>query len=130
MKDREEDARLNILPSLENGKVVVMDRYIYSNIAYQGALGIDIDLIDEKNKNFPVPDMVFFLDAPPEKGIGRINDARTGGTNIGYETADYLKKVYELYRRPEFNFMVTVDADRPVDTVQKEIMEKVFPLLA
>jgi len=126
IKDREEDATQNILPALDSGKVVVMDRYIYSNIAYQGALGIDIELIKEKNRKFPKPDILFFLDAPPETGIGRINDQRTGGANVGYEKIEYLQKVYEIYHSDEFNFMIRIDARKEIGEIQEEILEKVL----
>ena len=126
IKDREEDVAKNILPALARGIVVVMDRYIYSNIAYQGALGIDTQLIKEKNKKFPKPDMVFFLNAPPEKGLERISGGREGGANIGFEKADYLKKVYEIYCSDEFSFMIKVDARKEITEVHEEIFEKVL----
>ena len=111
------------------GRVVVMDRYIYSNIAYQGALGIDTRLIKEKNKTFPKPDMVFFLDAEPEKGLERISGSRAGGANVGFEKAGYLKKVYEIYNRPELDFMVRIDAVQGVEEVQRQIEQKVLSML-
>jgi len=125
IKDREEDVTKNILPALEAGSVVVMDRYIYSNIAYQGALGIDIELIRKKNRGFPKPDMLFFLEATPEKGIGRINDKR-GGANVGYEKIEYLQKVNEIYHGDEFDFMIRIDAGKKIAEIQEEILEKVL----
>jgi len=38
--DRQDDAEANISPSLQKGVTVIMDRYYYSNAAYQGAAGI------------------------------------------------------------------------------------------
>lgn len=125
IKDRQEDVTKNILPALEAGRVVVMDRYIYSNIAYQGALGIGIELIKEKNRNFPKPDVIFFLEAEPEKGIGRINDER-GGANVGYEKIEYLQKVNEIYHGDEFSFMIRIDAGKEIEEIQEEILEKVL----
>ena len=126
IKDRDEDVKQNILPALEAGRVVAMDRYIYSNIAYQGALGIDIELIKNKNRGFPKPDIVFFLEMPPEKGVERINDQRAGGANVGYEKIEYLQKVNEIYHGDEFNFMTRIDARKEIEEIQKEILEKVL----
>jgi dTMP kinase len=39
IKDRIDDSEQNILPSLKSGATVVMDRYFYSNAAYQGVSG-------------------------------------------------------------------------------------------
>src|SRR5512136_620436 len=40
VKDRRENVKKNLKPALAGGKVVVLDRYYFSTIAYQGAKGI------------------------------------------------------------------------------------------
>ena len=64
-----------IIPSFEENKVVILDRYIYSTIAYQGfAQGLGRDVIDHVNKIATggiVPDKVFLLDISPELSFER-----------------------------------------------------------
>ncbi|GMT43010.1 MAG: thymidylate kinase [bacterium] len=129
IKDRREDVENNILPALGSGRTVVMDRYIPSNMAYQGALGFDVKTILEKNAQFPQPDAVFFLDVAPDTGLARISRGREGGTNEGYEKPDYLEKVFEVYRRKEFNYMTRLNGSRSADETHEEIMEKVLAIL-
>lgn len=65
-----------IKPALEEGKVVIADRYSISSLAYQGyGRGIDLKLIKELNKIATAglePDMVFLLDLPAEEGLVRV----------------------------------------------------------
>ena len=128
VNDRAEDAEKNIRPALESGKVVVMDRYIHSNIAYQTALGLDTDLIIEKNRNFPQPDKVFFLDIEPSAGLKRV-DGRGDGANVGSEKIEFLEKVYEVFKRPEFDSMERIDATGSVEEIAEVITEKLKTVL-
>lgn len=105
-----------------------MDRYIYSNMAYQGALGFDPAEIWEKNGRFPRPDAVFYLDITPETGLKRIS-GRKGGANIGFEKADYLEKVYEIFGSKEFEAMEKVDASKTIEEIREIVWSKVSPLL-
>ncbi len=64
-----------IKPNLEKGKVVILDRYADSTIAYQ-SYGRDLDLeIVKKINNTAtqglIPDLTVLLDMPSEKGLGR-----------------------------------------------------------
>ena len=43
--DRHDDVKTNILPCLKNRQSVIMDRYYYSNAAYQGAMGLSAERI-------------------------------------------------------------------------------------
>jgi len=71
IKDRKDDVEKNILPALLDGKVVLMDRYYFSNAAYQGAQGIDPKTIIDKNLalDFPQPDIVYYLDIHPNAAM-------------------------------------------------------------
>lgn len=130
LKDRELDVRENILPALEAGEVVLVDRYFYSNIAYQGALGLDPEHIRRLNAGFPVPDLVLLLDAPPTVGIGRIRGGRGEANNQGYEQEDFLDRVRALFRAmPDAN-IVRIDATRDLETVTREVRDTVMSRLA
>jgi len=130
LRDREEDVKNNILPALANGETVVMDRYIHSNMAYQGALGFDVEMIRKENLRFPQPDAVFFLDVAPGVGLRRITGGRKGGANVGYEKLDYLEKVYEIFRQKEFDAMIRINGEREAEEIQVEIMNRAISLPA
>ncbi|MBO9542335.1 dTMP kinase [bacterium] len=130
IQDRALDVNENILPALEAGAVVLVDRYFYSNIAYQGALGIDPDHIRALNAHFPKPDLVLMLDAPPSTGIGRIRGGRGEANNKGYEQEEFLVKVREIFAAmPDAN-IVRVDASRDLATVTNEVRALVMDRLA
>lgn len=62
-----------ILPSLEQGKIVLSDRYIDSNIVYQGiSRGIGIEKVLSVN-NFIMPDITFLFDLSVEESLMRKN---------------------------------------------------------
>ena len=129
LEDRRIDVRDNILPALAVGSVVVMDRYYFSSMAYQGALGLDPELIREKNEVFaPRPDLTLILDVVPDTGVTRIR-ARRDVPN-SFERADYLLEVRRVFLTFCNADVVRVDASGDVDAVQKEIQERVEKLLS
>ena len=126
LKDRMEDVQNNISPALKNGKIVIMDRYYYSTIAYQGALGLDINKIREENEKFaPKPDLVIILDVPPEVGLARITNNRKEKLNY-FETLDYQSKVRELFlNMKSYDNVEILDGNRSVEEAQQEIRKLV-----
>jgi len=122
LRDRELDVRDNILPALKSGKIVIMDRYYYSTIAYQGALGLDVEEIKELNKKFPKPDLVLILDVRPEKALERIKTKRLLNR---FENLNYLKKVREIFLKLEDNVIV-VNAERKLEDVKREVLRIVL----
>lgn len=74
--------------------IVLCDRYLYSSLAYQGDEEL-LPLVMDLNRNFPEPEIVFFLDVPPEESMRRIGQ-RNGKKEI-YENLEYLKAVRERY---------------------------------
>ena len=95
---RRQHTEEKIKKALEEGKVVVCDRYADSTVAYQGyARNLDKDLIESLNKiakaNVKI-DLTLFLDLDPEKGF-----ARKGGADkndrLENEKIDFHKRVYQ-----------------------------------
>lgn len=120
--DREEDVEKNIMPSLENNQIVIMDRYYFSNIAYQGALGIDPEYIKKKNEVFPNPDLVIILDIAPETGIFRIENQRKEKPNE-FEELNYLVHVRALFNKMDFANIQMIDGTHPIDKISKQILD-------
>ncbi len=125
IKDREFNVRNNILPALKDGKVVIMDRYYYSTVAYQGALGLDVERIKMLNKQFPKPDLVIILDVSPETALKRIKAKRKPDR---FEDVEYLRRVREIFLSLKNN-VVVVDAERDIEEVKRDVLKVVLEFL-
>ncbi|MEW6379098.1 MAG: dTMP kinase [bacterium] len=129
LKDREEDVQKNILPALMQGSIVVMDRYYYSNMAYQGALGIDVNHIQALNEKIaPRPDMVIILDLDAQAGLHRINTLRREKENH-FEREDYLRKVSQIFREMKGDHIYHLPASRPLEEVNAEVDRLIMGLV-
>ena len=110
VNDRKEDIELNILPALQDPKVVIMDRYYYSTAAYQGALGLDPELIRLANEEFaPIPDRVLIFLTSPETCLERIESSRD--KKSAFEKLDYLNNVQDIFKSfkgPNISFINSV----------------------
>ena len=125
MLDRREDVKEHIEPALKDGKVVIMDRYYQSNMAYQGARGLDPLLIKKENEVFsPKPDLVIVLDIDPKKCMQRVNSRKNVVRH--FENEAYLRDVRRIYleigKEPD---AVVIETDRPIESVHKQIVEAV-----
>ncbi len=124
IKDRRYDVDRNIQPALEKGKIVIIDRYYLSTMAYQGALGLDPEKIRERNEGFaPVPDLAIIIDLDPEVGLKRVDNR---GSATGFEKLDYLRKVRKIYlSMRDYDFVETVDGEGSVKEVFSRVKEVV-----
>jgi dTMP kinase len=97
IKDRTEHVETFIRPSLDAGKIVILDRYYYSTIAYQGARGANIQEIKERMKEIAiVPNITFILDVDVSTGINRIKTKRNETPNH-FEESNYLELVKNIF---------------------------------
>lgn len=106
-----------IKETLDNGGTVLLDRYVYSNIAYQCAKLKDPDEAEKLrdwiftteygNFGLPKPDLNLFLDVPigfvesklkSQRG-GQDRDYLEGGQDIHEADIEFQKKVRDIYRR-------------------------------
>ena len=123
LKDRYEHTKNLILPSLEAGKIVLLDRYYFSSIAYQGARGIDLAKIRQLNEDFaPAPHLSFLLDISVEIAWERINQR---GVHLdSFETIENLKKYREIFLSLTDKCIIKVDASLEKEKIQQIIQEK------
>lgn len=129
-------------PALEEGKIVLCDRFVDSSLAYQGhARGLGIDEVYSINEfaiENMMPAMTLYFDVAPEIGLERINKNKGREVNrLDLEKLDFHQKVREGYlilaeRFPER--IVKVDASKELDTVYgqaeaeiKTLINRFFP---
>jgi dTMP kinase len=135
IRDREWHVKNRIKPALEDGKVVLLDRYFFATGAYQSTV-MDLHWKEILRRNredikAPEPDVVFILDVPAEIGLERAT-GRTGRTNLQFEKLDRLVKVRQAYLEIAQNDSGTfelIDAKRPLDLVIDEIYDTVTDIL-
>ncbi len=119
-KDRRENVKENLKPALAAGKVVLLDRYYFSTMAYQGAKGLDPQKIRQDNERFAaLPDLVFILDVEADRGLKRIEDR--GSRDLLFEREDYLQKVRDIFLSLQGDTFFLIDARRPMDEVARVI---------
>ncbi len=111
-----------LLPLLEKGKIVILDRFYDSTTAYQGyGRGIDVEMIERINmfaSRGIKPDLTILLDISPDVALERLR------AKDRFEEIDFLRRVREGFLKiAEKNERVKViKADEDVDTVFKNVL--------
>lgn len=128
LRDREDNVKRNILPALSQGKIVILDRYYFSTMAYQGARGIDPVYIRKLNEAFaPKPDMVFILHLPAREGLKRISHRRR--KDILFEQEAYLEKVEAIFQSLKGRNFYHLEASQSKQKLAEIIFNRVISLL-
>ena len=117
IRDRKDDVEKNIMPIVSKN-IIVMDRYYYSNAAYQGAAGISSEKIIALNKenNFPEPDRVYFIDIQPGTAVERIIGRDDKGREV-FEKESFLKKVRDIYLSVADEKFMIIDGTKGIDEI-------------
>jgi dTMP kinase len=125
IEDRKINVKENIIPALEQGKSVIVDRYYLSSACYQGARnGFDMFDIIERNLEFaPVPDITFIVDVDVDTALTRIRSSRETEAKL-FEKREFLQKVRENYLKLKDDGKVRIiDGTDDPDTVFNRIID-------
>lgn len=120
-----------VLPALERGQVVLMDRYVDSSIAYQGyarELGMtQIRQLNEFAIQGALPDITFWIDLDPEIGLSRIADSGRVVNRLDKETRLFHERVRQGYRQiaETEDRVVQIDGDQPPETIINQMLERI-----
>ncbi len=131
LTDRAQHVQEVILPALEEGKIVLCDRFNDSTLAYQGvARALDQDLLEKfclAATDGLTPDLTFYLDLDPKEGLERAQQ-KEAHDRIEKEAEDFHAKVRAAFlsfaeKEPE-RFHV-IDASQPIKAVYQNAMKEV-----
>lgn len=125
-----------IRPALEEGRIVICDRFLDSSTAYQGfgrQLGDAVNVINGFAIDGCMPDLTIFLKLDPEAGRGRIGSREKD--RIEMEPDAFHRRVAEGYRWLEEHYperILAVDASGSIEkiaaTIEKAVMERIHAL--
>jgi dTMP kinase len=129
LEDRKIHVNNLIKPALDAKKIVILDRYYFSNVAYQGSIGLDPTKIQNENEVFsPIPEIVFLIKVPPRVGIRRIQKGRNENPN-SFEKEDSLAKAANIYNNLCESYIVPVDGASEIDTIHKKIVNVIDDII-
>lgn len=122
-QDRKHHLETLILPALDRGETVILDRYYFSTMAYQGQRGFDPQEIRKTNLSFaPNPDILFILDLPVEKALGRIGVR--GDTTNEFEKHDALQYCRDTFLSVSHEpFAHVIDSSQSIDEIHEQMLE-------
>lgn len=123
--DRLEHVKKELVPALDEGKLVICDRYLHSSLAYQGSSGLSIDWIRGINSKALQPDIGVFIDLAPEVVLKRLNRKKSV-----METLETQQEVREIYLKfVENGELVRIDGDKPKEDVATNLYSKVTEMI-
>ena len=119
-----------IIPSLNENKIVICDRFIDSTIVYQGFVGsIEKSILKKLHKNFCYnlyPDITFFIELNPELGLIRSKNRINDKNENRFESfgLDYHKKVFigfnQLWKK-NTKRIIKIDGNQKIEKISKDI---------
>lgn len=134
--DRAQHVEHFIKPAIDEGKIVISDRYADATFAYQGAgRGFPEDKVNqviELATGGLKPDLTLFFDIPVDAAIARMavrDEDHTKRNRMDDETAEFYSRVRDAYlgiARREPQRFVVIDASGAVDDIHRRAAEVVF----
>jgi len=114
-----------IRPAIAAGKTVISDRYLLSNIAYQGyGGGLDVDAIWQVGRIATagiMPDLTLILDTPTDIAAARINRRFDRMEAQGRDFHARVRAGFRTEAGRRSGQIVVIDAARSVDAVQADL---------
>lgn len=119
-----------VIPYLEQGYIVLCDRFIDSSLAYQGyARGLGIEKVFQLNliaTNGLLPLKTIYIDVHPEIGLSRIKNNNREQNRLDLEKLSFHQKVYEGYNQVSNMFkerFIVINGEQEQEKVFNDTVE-------
>ncbi len=121
--DRLDHLKREIFPALEEGKIVLTDRYIHSSVAYQ-SLAMDKDWVISLNREAKLPDLAILVKVSVEVAAKRRQER--GGPEELFDAIEAQRKIasaYDLaFEQENLGPTVTVNGEEDMESVTTAIL--------
>ncbi|GAA1338090.1 dTMP kinase [Arthrobacter roseus] len=125
-----------ILPALQEGKIVISDRYIDSSAAYQGAgrdLGVETVLeLNAWATQGLQPDLTVLLDVEPDQGRTRRTANQTAEDRLEAEPDDFHTRIRETFlalAEEDPTGYLVLNAQQDADSLATKVWQRLQPIL-
>jgi dTMP kinase len=128
LADRADHARTLIRPALARGAVVILDRYYFSTLAYQGARGLDVAALQRQNEAIaPRPDLVLLIDTPLPVALARLQGRHAAPDR--FEEEENLRRVQAVFAAMDDPAIVRLDGTMPIEPLAAAALQAVQRLI-
>ena len=125
-----------IKPALDEGDVVITDRFFDSTSVYQGVVGgVEPAIIEALNTlclNHVCPQVTILLDIDPEIGLQRSNRSENDETRFEDKGLEFHQNVREAYldlAKKDQDRVMVIDASRNEKAIHDDIIAQLEPIL-
>jgi dTMP kinase len=121
-----------IVERCKRNEIVISDRYTPSSLVYQG-IECGEKLPAKLNKDFPLPQLLFYFDIDPAAALERIGKR---GFRDAYEYLDFQVEVHKRYKKIIADYAASgvkveiIDASKSIEIISEEIWNSVLTLPA
>jgi dTMP kinase len=126
LADRAQHVDNMILPAIENGQIVLCDRYTDSTVAYQGyGRQQNLERIKKLNDfatNLLKPDLTFVFDIDVETSMQRVGKEKDRMESEGKEFHNRVRNGYLKLAEEEPNRIKVLDAAKSIDEIHEEVV--------
>ena len=121
--DRLDHLKREIVPALDQGQIVLTDRYIHSSVAYQ-SLAMDKDWVISLNREAKLPDLAILVKVSVEVAAERRRER--GGPEELFDAIEAQRKIATAYdsafEQENLGPTVTIDGEANMETVTQSIL--------
>lgn len=114
-----------VIPALNEGKVVICDRYIYTTFGLFIHRGIESTFISEINKGLPRPDYAFYLNVPPKVLKQWLMKRDKGCLKYEEQEIDRIASITSVYEKMHPQ-LININGNQEIHQVTYDIIKHLF----
>ena len=111
-----------ILPALNEGRVIICDRYVYAAFGVFVHRGVESKFISDINKGVPRPDYAFYLNVSPEILIKRLNSRDKGMLKYEERDEERIVSITNTYEKMGSQ-LIRIDGNQEIEQVTNSILK-------